>query len=116
MNVPCLREIIESFKSEVYNMDYGWFKKNGCDPQLQVFPQIWGSTALGFGGIGGQAMTSAYTTVVEDIYSGYYGVFFGNRLAYIIKNPNQTFFEDVNKHSMKDILSKKSYVRKEAEK
>lgn len=31
-----------------------------------MFPQAWGSTSLGFGGIGGQAMTSAYTTVITD--------------------------------------------------
>ena len=30
---------------------------------ISVFSQTWGSTALGFGGIGGQAITSAYTTI-----------------------------------------------------
>ena len=40
-------------------------------------------------------MTSAYTTVVREIYSNWCGVFFGDRLAYKIDNPNQTFNEDV---------------------
>lgn len=32
---------------------------------LAMFPQTWGSTALGFGGVGGAAMTDAYTIVIE---------------------------------------------------
>lgn len=60
--------------------------------EVQVFPQVWGSTALGFGGIGGQAMTSAYTTVVQDFNTGWHSVFFGNRLAYLIFEPNDLFF------------------------
>lgn len=63
--------------------------------------------------MGGQAITSAYTTVVGDNNSGYYGVFFGNRCAYIIKNPNQNFFEDMYKRSMKDVVHKGNYIRKE---
>lgn len=70
-----------------------------CD--IYVFPQTWGSTALGFGGIGGQAMTSAYTVVVvgpgRDAC-----VYFGSRLAYHIEHPNREFMEDLAAHSMKD--------------
>ena len=32
-----------------------------------MFPQTWGSTALGHGGVGGAAMTTAYTVVLECI-------------------------------------------------
>lgn len=32
---------------------------------VAMFPQTWPSTALGFGGVGGRAVTDAYTTVVE---------------------------------------------------
>lgn len=51
------------------------------DVQVIMFPQTWGSTALGYGGLGGAAMTSAYTVVVQEgncacVYFG------GERLAY----------------------------------
>jgi hypothetical protein len=53
------------------------------EPGLHVdlFEQLWGSTALGYGGVGGAAMTSAYTVVVhtEDEACVYFG---GGRLAY----------------------------------
>lgn len=49
-----------------------------------AFPQTWGSTALGFGGIGGAAMTTAQTYVV--LANGSVFVYFGSRFAYEIKN------------------------------
>jgi hypothetical protein len=36
------------------------------DVEVYLFPQTWGSTALGYGGIGGSAMTTAYTVVVMN--------------------------------------------------
>ena len=111
IHLPCLKDIVETFKHEIYNKDYEFFRKYGCEPQVYVFPQTWGSTALGFGGIGGQAMTAAYTTVVEDFNSGWCGVFFGTKLAYIIKNPNQMFFEDMQKNNMEPISRKGKYLR-----
>lgn len=48
---------------------------------VQLFPQLWGSTALGYGGLGGAAMTTAYTVVVSTEAEAcvYFG---GGRLAY----------------------------------
>lgn len=67
------------------------------------FVQPWGSTALGFGGIGGQMFTSAITTVVgcedSDGVPTFY-VFFGGGFAYAIKNPNRRFYEDMHKGHM----------------
>lgn len=68
------------------------------DIEVYCFPQTWGSTALGFGGIGGQAMTTAYTTVV--LCCDVAAVYFGGRLAYVIKNPTRTLWEDLAAHSM----------------
>ena len=50
---------------------------------VTLFNQTWGSTALGYDGIGGSAMTDAYTVVVEflSIYCVYFGC---GRLAYKI--------------------------------
>lgn len=79
--------------------------------ELTVFLQAWASTALGFGGIGGQAMTSAYTTVIWEENTGIYGVFFGERLAYAIKSPNDLFMEDLACHRMKEYSQSKAYRR-----
>ena len=46
-----------------------------------MFQQTWGSTALGYGGIGGAVMTPAYTVVVS--YENHMRVYFGGgRLVY----------------------------------
>jgi hypothetical protein len=77
-----------------------------------MFPQTWGSTALGFGGIGGQAITSAYVCVIESNLVGGYAVYFGGRLAYVINRPNEKFAEDVERHRMVDAnLGKSTYER-----
>ena len=62
---------------------------------IYTFPQIWGSTALGFGGIGGQAMTKALTTVIYNSFDDFGMVFFNGELAYHYKNPSGAFFEDI---------------------
>jgi hypothetical protein len=67
-----------------------------------MFAQTWGSTALGFGGIGGAAMTPAYTVIVRGP-DGHLAVYFGLRLAYVVDWSTQTeaqrkaFDEDVAK-------------------
>jgi hypothetical protein len=76
--------------------------------EVVMFPQTWGSTALGYGGIGGSAMTTAYTVVVS--YNGYYCVYFGSsgRLAYTvdrIRNGSdgcQRFIEDMYQQNVAD--------------
>lgn len=78
-----------------------------------MFPQVWGDTSLGFGGIGGQAMTTVYTTVVIDDVSGWCGVFFGERLAYIILNPNEKFYEDSRRGQMESVSKRGKYFRQE---
>lgn len=60
------------------------------------FPQLWSSTALGFGGIGGRAMTAAQTTIIESEHNRDVCVYFGTRFAYHIKRPNQLFSQDVS--------------------
>ena len=67
-----------------------------------MFVQTWGSTALGFGGIGGQAITSAYVCVIESNLTGEFAVYFHGMLAYVIKRPNEKFWEDVHCRKMVD--------------
>lgn len=74
-----------------------------------MFPQTWGSTALGFGGIGGQAMTPAYTVIIESNYTGEYCVYFGGRFAYRVKNLNQKFRDDVHRQYMAAVSEAHKY-------
>lgn len=67
--------------------------------EVVSFPQAWGSTALGFGGIGGAAVTTAQTTVIIGP-AGDAAVYFGKRIAYYIEVPNAKFWEDLRSHSM----------------
>ncbi|KVP75332.1 hypothetical protein WJ96_06110 [Burkholderia ubonensis] len=54
-----------------------------------MFAQTWGSTALGFGGIGGAAMTPAYTVIVAGP-NGHLAVYWAGRFAYLIDPAKQT--------------------------
>lgn len=76
--------------------------------EVVMFPQTWESTALGYGGIGGAAMTTAYTVIVN--YGYYYCVYFGSsgRLAYMIdankisSEGRQRFTEDMYQQNVAD--------------
>lgn len=111
-HLPCLPLIVERHINAVRarGEEYKY-----PELEVEVFPQTWGSTALGFGGIGGQAMTSAYTTVVSDYHEGWYGVFFGERLAYLIRNPNRMFFDDLCKRQMKPVYTAEQYRKRDDE-
>jgi hypothetical protein len=77
-----------------------------------MFVQTWGSTALGFGGIGGQAITSAYVCVIKSNLGSGFAVYFNGQLAYIINKANSQFIEDVARHKMVDAkLGKSTYER-----
>lgn len=73
--------------------------------RVVMFPQAWGSTALGFGGIGGQAVTSAYTVIVECRHTGCKAVYFSGQLAYLVPQiasgkQRTRFAEDMAKQQM----------------
>lgn len=110
MRLPCLPLIEERFVRAV--LTHIKDKKYYPEVEMYMFPQMWGSTALGFGGMGGQAMTSAYTTVAADIQYGYYGVFFGEKLAYLVTDPSDEFFEDLKKGNMASIARSGRYNKK----
>lgn len=56
---------------------------------IAMFPQSWGSTALGFGGLGGAAITDAYTVVIRGP-EGHHAVYWTGRFAYLIEHEHQT--------------------------
>lgn len=72
-----------------------------------MFPQVWGSTCTGFDimedgspAIGGCAMTKEYTTVLHEIITDTYIIFFGEKMCYKVTNANAEFFEDLQKKCM----------------
>jgi hypothetical protein len=69
----------------------------GVELEVYSFPQMWGSTALGFGGIGGAAMTKAQTTIVlpEDRSAAH--VYFNSRFAYTIDARIGGLAEEISK-------------------
>jgi hypothetical protein len=72
-----------------------------------MFPQMWGSTALGFGGLGGQAITTAYTVVIS--HGRTHVVYFNGRFAYKVERPNELFYAHVKNQDMLPVKDYKSY-------
>jgi len=72
------------------------------DVEIRMFPQTWASTALGYGGLGGAAVTTAYTVVVMSHYHAcvYFG---GPRLAYRLDDwrNNAQFVADLSASAVK---------------
>ncbi len=62
------------------------------DVEIYAFAQSWSDTSLGFGGVAGQAFTSAYTTVVTDHRVAF--VYIGGRRAYAVEVTAE-FMDDV---------------------
>lgn len=63
-----------------------------------MFPQVWGSTCTGFDvtedGIpawGGSTMTKEYTTVLHELATDTYIIFFGEKMCYKVTNANAKF-------------------------
>jgi len=78
---------------------------------VDMFCQSWGSTALGFGGVGGAAITVAYTIVITT-YAGASAVYFGGRFAYRVEKPTVEFFEDSLARRMHEVRgAKERYER-----
>lgn len=72
------------------------------------FDQTWGSTALGFGGIGGSAMTTARTYVLIPMDEEKAYVYFGGRFAYQC-GINDKFREDLRNRRMSDVMGSGKY-------
>lgn len=98
-----------------YSKEDPLYRFNIDDFDIYVFSQTWGSTALGFDGFGGQAMTTANTCVLvpnschQDCF-----VYFAGRFAYSVPY-SETFGEDVRNHSMKSVNQAVKYLKKTKE-
>lgn len=115
-NYPNL-PLLEFHAKQALSMDAAFCKlwreavKKGMYVYLQfdaiVFSQIWGSTCGGFDitkdgkpAIGGSAMTRAYTTVMHETTTDMYVVFFGEKPCYVVYDPTDDFFRDLQNHAM----------------
>lgn len=78
--------------------------------EMYDFEQVWGSTALGFGGIGGQAMTSARTFVFISPYHKTCYVYFAGRFAYEVPY-SQILIDDIMKQNVASVTSKGKYLK-----
>ena len=83
--------------------------------EVVMFPQTWGSTATGYGGMGGAAMTSVYTVIVS-YDSTTYCVYFGcGRLAYKLTwadmspSGRDNFMSDMSARSMAAVAQSGKY-------
>lgn len=79
-----------------------------------MFPQIWGSTCTGFDvtengspTLGGCAMTKEYTTVLHELVTDTYIIFFGEKMCYEVTNANAEFYEDLQKRRMASLSEAK---------
>lgn len=79
------------------------------DFEIYIFQQIWGSTALGFRGMGGQAMTSAYTYVFIPVNTNQNCfVYFDGKFAYEAPYSDK-FMEDVMNQKIAPVNLKGKY-------
>jgi hypothetical protein len=68
-----------------------------------MWSQTWGSTALGHGGMGGAAMTAAYTVVLECYHTQEFLVYFGSQMCYKVDRRSKNldaFVEDCKNHNL----------------
>ena len=110
--LPDLNLILKDFREQI--KDYRRrmsLEDDSEDYELYSFPQTWGSTALGFSGIGGQVVTSAYTTVIHYLPLGVFGVYFNEGFAYVVTCHNETFIEDLKHMKMASVMQRFKYER-----
>lgn len=107
------REILSIEADLPYRFDYNEKPQPTLDDfDLYTFEQVWGSTALGFGGIGGQSMTSARTYVFVPVNCNQKCfVYFAGKFAYAV-NYSQKFMDDVLKGNMESVSRAGKYSLK----
>ena len=121
---PNLELIEYKFISKIEELYPGTYKAYYYDIRANVFPQTWSSTALGFDGFGGSALTMSYTTVMSAYLSQrsstttntivskpeFWAVYFGDRLAYLIEGePTELFFTDLENRNMASVQKSSRY-------
>lgn len=107
------REILAIEEDLPYRFDYKKQDRVSInDFELYTFDQVWGSTALGFGGVGGQAMTTArtYVLVPEDGVQNCF-IYFAGKYAYEVPY-SDVLMADIQRQSMEPVSKKGKYITK----
>ena len=109
------REILMIEEDLPFRLDYSSKPYPTVDDfDMFMFEQAWADTSLGFGGIGGQAITFATTYVfVPASCDQKCFVYFAGRFAYAA-DYNKAFIEDLKTHRMASVAMSGKY-RKENE-
>ena len=104
------RELLEIEGDLPFRFDYTKKSRPNIDDfYLYTFEQVWGSTALGFGGIGGQAMTEANTYVfIPACVDQKCFVYFAGRFAYSA-DCTEVFMNDVANKNMASVAMSGKY-------
>lgn len=106
------REILAIEADLPYRFDYSDNSNPTLDDfVLHTFEQTWGSTALGFGGFGGQVMTSAttYVFIPIGVHQNCF-VYFADRFAYAVDYSDK-FMEDVLNCNVASVAKSGKYKR-----
>lgn len=70
-----------------------------------MFPQTWGSTALGHGGMGGASVSTAYTIVLHCYATSEFLIYFGSEMCYKVNRRSaklDVFIEDCKNQNLAD--------------
>ena len=107
------REILAIEADLPYRFDYSDNSHPTLDDfEIHIFDQTWGSTALGFGGIGGQAMTTARTYVFIPMgINQKCFVYFAGKFAYAV-DYSEKFMKDVYNENMESVARAGKYSLK----
>lgn len=102
------------FKCEM-NSHHFLGKKYAKAYLIKVFPQTWGSTALGFERLGGSSMTTALTTIFKCLDE--YFVFFGDDIAYSVwgEKDIELFLKDLKDEYIPSVSDAKKIYNLEAD-
>ena len=107
--VSMAREILAIEADLPYRLDYSEERPTIDDFELYTFNQTWSSTALGFDGIGGQAITQARTYVfVPMTCNQKCFVYFAGRFAYKA-DWCETLKEDIRNQKMAPVYQAGKY-------
>lgn len=104
------KELLQIDEDLPFRIDYTKNPKPDFDDfEIYIFEQTWGSTALGFPGIGGQAITSAFTYVlIPQSMDSKCFIYFAGRFAYAVPYC-RTLIEDIKKQNVVPVYQSAKY-------
>ena len=91
-------------------LDYARDRRISVDDfEIYIFEQTWGSTSLGFGGIGGQTITSENTYVFVPLNCDQKCfIYFGSKFAYEVEW-SDVLMQDVLAHKVEPVNKHRKY-------